>query len=108
MNDDSNVQSEFEEVSVELDPSNDLNFPTLTKWTSDHPKTHVIGESSTGVLTRSQQKAKRTALFFKVEFCMFNSFVSKVEPQTVNVALDHSDWMQAMQEELNEFEQNKV
>ena len=39
---------------------------------------------------------------------MFNSFVSKVEPKTVNIALDHSDWVQAMQDELNEFERNKV
>ena len=39
---------------------------------------------------------------------MFNSFVSKIEPKTVNIALDHSDWVQAMQNELNEFERNKV
>ncbi|XP_052620865.1 uncharacterized mitochondrial protein AtMg00820-like [Lactuca sativa] len=31
-----------------------------------------------------------------------------IEPKTVNVALDHSDWVQAMQDELNEFERNKV
>ncbi|XP_052621711.1 uncharacterized mitochondrial protein AtMg00820-like [Lactuca sativa] len=39
---------------------------------------------------------------------MFNSFVSKVERKTISTALDHSDWVQAMQDELNEFEQNKV
>ncbi|XP_052625859.1 uncharacterized mitochondrial protein AtMg00820-like [Lactuca sativa] len=39
---------------------------------------------------------------------MFNSFVSKVEPKTFNTTLDHSDWVQAMQNELNEFERNKV
>ena len=39
---------------------------------------------------------------------MFNSFVSKIEPKTVNTALDHSDWVQAMQDELNEVERNKV
>ena len=39
---------------------------------------------------------------------MFNSFVSKIEPKTINVALDHSDWVQAMQDELHEFERNRV
>ena len=39
---------------------------------------------------------------------MFNSFVSKVEPKTVNVALDHFVWVQVMQDELNEFKRNKV
>ena len=39
---------------------------------------------------------------------MFNSFVSKVEPKTINTALDHFDWVQAIQDELSEFERNKV
>ena len=43
-----------------------------------------------------------------MEFCMFNSFISKIKPKNVKIALDHSDWVQAMQEELNEFERNKV
>jgi len=60
------------------------------------------------VLTRSQVKEKQDALFSKVEFCMFNSFISKIEPKNVKIALDHSDWVQAMQDELNEFERNKV
>ena len=39
---------------------------------------------------------------------MSNLFVSKIEPKTVNNALDHLDWVEAMQDELNEFERNKV
>ena len=58
VNDDSDVQSELEEVNTKLDPYYDPNYPPLTKWTGDHPKTHVIGETSAGVLTRSQIKAK--------------------------------------------------
>jgi len=60
------------------------------------------------VLTRSQVKEKQDALFSKVEFCMFNSFIAKIEPKNVKIALDHSDWVQAMQDEFNEFERNKV
>ena len=101
---DDDSQSEFEEeINAELDPSCDPNYPPLSKWTKDHPKTQVIGESSEGVLTRSKIKAKQTALFSQVEFCMFNSFVLKIEPKAVNIALNHSEWVQAMQDELNEF-----
>ena len=102
------VQSWGTILNYELDPAYDLNFPPLTKWTRDHPKTQVIGESNEGVLTRSQLKAKQTTLFSQVEFCMFNSFVSKIKRKTINYALDHSDWVQAMKEELNEFERNRV
>ena len=106
---DDDSQSEMEEmVNAELDPSYDPNYPPLIKWTRDHPISQIVGNVSEKVLTRSQVKAKQTSLFSKVEFCMYNSFVSKVEPKTVNSALDHSDWVQAMQDELNEFERNKV
>ena len=53
-------------------------------------------------------QTNHTALFSKMEFCMFSSFIYKIEPKTVKIALDHSDWLQAMQEELNEFERNNV
>ncbi|XP_023750527.1 uncharacterized mitochondrial protein AtMg00820-like [Lactuca sativa] len=43
-----------------------------------------------------------------MEFCMVNSFISKIEPKTMKTALDHIDSVQAMQEELNKFERNKV
>ncbi|XP_052627587.1 uncharacterized mitochondrial protein AtMg00820-like [Lactuca sativa] len=43
-----------------------------------------------------------------MEFCMFNPFISKIKPKTVKIALDHADWVQVMQEELNESERNKV
>ncbi|KAL7604701.1 hypothetical protein Lser_V15G20152 [Lactuca serriola] len=43
-----------------------------------------------------------------MEFCMFHSFISKNEPKTVKIVLDHSDWVQAMQDDLNEFERNKL
>ena len=39
---------------------------------------------------------------------MFNSFISKIQPVNVKVVLDQSDWVQDMQEDLNEFEHNKV
>lgn len=41
------------------------------------------------------------------EYCMSQSFISKIEPNTVKMALDHSDWVEAMQVGLNEFERKK-
>ena len=39
---------------------------------------------------------------------MFHVFISKIEPKTVKIAMEHSDWVVAMQAELSEFERNKV
>ena len=35
-------------------------------------------------------------------------FLSQTEPKKVEEALQDADWVQVMQEELNEFERNKV
>ena len=40
--------------------------------------------------------------------CLFHNFLSQEEPKKVEDALKDSDWVAAMQEELNEFERNKV
>ncbi|KAL8101032.1 hypothetical protein AgCh_033059 [Apium graveolens] len=40
--------------------------------------------------------------------CLYHSFLSQTEPKKVEEALQDADWVQAMQEELNEFERNKV
>ena len=42
------------------------------------------------------------------EECLYNSFLSKEEPKKVEEALLDPDWILAMQEELNQFERNKV
>lgn len=37
------------------------------------------------------------------EFCMFNSFLSKIEQKTIKAALDRFDWVETMHAELNEL-----
>ena len=86
----------------------DPTYPPLEKWTRNHPKEQVIGNQQDGVLTRAQTRAKNEVLNFHQEFCMFNVFISKIEPKTVKVAMEHSDWVVAMQSELAEFERNKI
>ncbi|GJY78993.1 retrovirus-related pol polyprotein from transposon TNT 1-94 [Tanacetum coccineum] len=40
--------------------------------------------------------------------CLFADFLSKIEPKKVSEALKHPRWVDAMQEELNQFYRNKV
>jgi len=52
--------------------------------------------------TRVQTRSKLRNL------CPFYAFLSNVEPKNVYEALTDSDWVTAMQEELHQFERNKV
>ena len=40
--------------------------------------------------------------------CYFSGFLSEIEPKKVEEALEDPDWVIAMQEELNQFEREKV
>ena len=75
------------------------NTHHVTKWTRSHPINQIIGDSLSGVKTRR----KATGNFF-----MFVNFVSKMEPTKVVEALSDPSWVNAMQDELTQFERNKV
>ena len=64
----------------------------------DHPIDQIIGSPSKGVRTRSKH----------VSFCEHYSFVSCIEPTSIEEALEDSDWVMAIQEELNNFTRNEV
>jgi hypothetical protein len=88
--------------SINTDPSNVqvANASThATKWTRSHPLDQIIGDPLTGVKTRRKATSN---------FCMFVNFVSKMEPSRVEEALSDPSWVSAMQEELTQFERNKV
>nr|GEZ27352.1 retrovirus-related Pol polyprotein from transposon TNT 1-94 [Tanacetum cinerariifolium] len=67
------------------------------KWTKDHPLDNIIGQLSRPVSTRLQ-------LHEQALFCYYDAFLTSVEPKTYKDALTQSCWIEAMQEELNEFE----
>ncbi|KAL4573963.1 hypothetical protein LXL04_020785 [Taraxacum kok-saghyz] len=98
----------FEEVISEILPEIDPEYPPMIKWTRDHPKTQIIGNPSDQLLTRAQRKTKDAMLGKHQEFCMYSSFLSTIEPKNVKIAMDDSDWVEAMQAELAEFKRNKV
>ena len=78
--------------------SSRLQLPPARKWTKDHTPELIIGNPEAGVQTRSATQNE----------CLFHNFLSQEKPKKVEDALKDSDWVTAMQEELNEFERNKV
>ncbi|GKE08713.1 retrovirus-related pol polyprotein from transposon TNT 1-94, partial [Tanacetum coccineum] len=69
----------------------------ISKWTKDHPIDNVIADPSRPVSTRHQLQTEAL-------LCYFNAFLSSIEPKSYKEALTESCWIEAMQEELNEFE----
>ncbi|GJX01553.1 retrotransposon protein, putative, ty1-copia subclass [Tanacetum coccineum] len=72
-----------------------------SKWTKDHPLENIIGELARPVSTRLQ-------LHEQALFCYYDAFLTAVEPKTYKDALTQACWIEAMQEELNEFERLEV
>nr|GEV03756.1 hypothetical protein [Tanacetum cinerariifolium] len=72
-----------------------------SKWTKDHPLENIIKELAKPVSTRLQ-------LHEQSFFCYYDAFLTSVEPKTYKDALTQSCWIEAMQEELNEFERLEV
>ncbi|GKC25863.1 putative ribonuclease H-like domain-containing protein [Tanacetum coccineum] len=77
------------------------NSEHVNKWTKDHPLDNIIGELERPVSTRLQ-------LHEQALFCYYDAFLTSVEPKTYKDALTQSCWIEAMQEELNEFERLEV
>jgi hypothetical protein len=64
----------------------------------DHPVNSILGDIHKGLTTRSRV----------AHFCEHYSFVSSIKPYRVEDALRDSDWVLAMQAELNNFTRNEV
>ncbi|GJY35918.1 integrase, catalytic region, zinc finger, CCHC-type containing protein [Tanacetum coccineum] len=77
------------------------NSEHVTKWTKDHPLDNIIGELGRPVSTRLQ-------LHEQALFCYYDAFLTSVEPKNYKDALTQACWIEAMQEELNEFKRLKV
>ncbi|GJV72693.1 retrovirus-related pol polyprotein from transposon TNT 1-94 [Tanacetum coccineum] len=73
----------------------------LAGFDVDHLLENIIGELARPVSTRLQ-------LHGQALFCYNDAFLTSVEPKTYKDALTQSYWIEAMQEELNEFEHLEV
>ncbi|GJS12077.1 retrovirus-related pol polyprotein from transposon TNT 1-94 [Tanacetum coccineum] len=72
-------------------------FESLGRWTKDHPIANVIGDPSCSVSTRKQLQTDAM-------WCYFDAFLTFVEPKNFKQAMTKPSWIDAMQEEIHEFE----
>ncbi|GJT53015.1 retrovirus-related pol polyprotein from transposon TNT 1-94, partial [Tanacetum coccineum] len=77
------------------------------RWSKDQhiELVNIIGNPGEGMLTKSMAANLTTTSASK---CLFADFLSEIEPKKVSEALKHRGWIDAMQEELNQFYKNKV
>ncbi|GJQ92068.1 retrovirus-related pol polyprotein from transposon TNT 1-94 [Tanacetum coccineum] len=71
------------------------------RWTKDPPLEQVRGNPSKPVQTRRQ-------LAIDLEMCMFALTVSTAEPKNIKEAMGDSTWIEAIQEELHQFDRLQV
>ncbi|KAI3814337.1 hypothetical protein L1987_19089 [Smallanthus sonchifolius] len=82
------------------------------KELKDHPVTNIIGNLQDGVKTRSL--VDNTCLYTCIkdsgvlDDCSHSCFISQVEPKNVEMDLNDNNWIEAMQEELAQFDKLKV
>ncbi|GKA58792.1 putative ribonuclease H-like domain-containing protein [Tanacetum coccineum] len=96
----SDQSSSSDSIHTIVHPDHQI-FEHNSKWTKDHPLENIIGELARPVSTRLQ-------LHEQALFCYYDAFLTAVEPKTYKDALTQSCWIEAMQEELNEFERLEV
>ncbi|GJU60982.1 hypothetical protein Tco_1238748 [Tanacetum coccineum] len=77
------------------------------RWSQDKhiELVNIIGDLGAGMLTRAMDKELIAA---SAHECLFVDFLSEEEPKKVSEALKHPGWVNAMQEELNQFSKNKT
>nr|GEW58907.1 hypothetical protein [Tanacetum cinerariifolium] len=73
-------------------------YPHEKKWIKDHPLHKIISDPKSSVHTRGQL----------ANSCLFSCLLSFIEPTNVAEALRDTDWVSAMQDELDQFARLKV
>ncbi|GJX03969.1 retrovirus-related pol polyprotein from transposon TNT 1-94 [Tanacetum coccineum] len=72
------------------------------------PETISKESSSSDVIPTTVPISTRLQLHEQAKFCYYDAFLTSVEPKTYKDLLTQSCWIEAMQEELNEFERLEV
>ena len=66
---------------------------------------NIIGEPTEGMLTRSKAAKLKAAT---ANICLYADYLSEIEPKNVKEALTYESWVQAMRDELEQFDRNDV
>nr|GFD19335.1 retrovirus-related Pol polyprotein from transposon TNT 1-94 [Tanacetum cinerariifolium] len=77
------------------------SFKHLGRWTKDHSIANVIGDPSRSVSMRKQLKTDGM-------WCYFDAFLTSVELKNFKQSMTKQSWIDAMQEEIHEFERLQV
>nr|GEU50380.1 retrovirus-related Pol polyprotein from transposon TNT 1-94 [Tanacetum cinerariifolium] len=98
-------ESSHEDSTSQGSSSNVLQIHTLLehlgRWTKDHLIANVIDDPSRSVSTRKQLQTD-------VMWCFFNAFITSIEPKNIKQAMTEPSWIDAMKEEIHEFERLQV
>ena len=91
-------QEEQTNMELEQQEGSSQTLPKEWRYVSSHPKDLILGDPSRGITTRSSLR----------NTCEHAAFISQIEPKSFADAENDEFWIMAMQEELNQFERNKV
>ncbi|GJS62120.1 hypothetical protein Tco_0656904 [Tanacetum coccineum] len=98
---DQDALSAKESTSQAVTPINvhSINQPPefLDRWTKSYPIANVIRDPSCFVSTRKQLRTDAM-------WCYFDAFLTFVEPKNFKEAITEPSWIDAMQEEIYEFQ----
>ncbi|GKC33291.1 putative ribonuclease H-like domain-containing protein [Tanacetum coccineum] len=96
----SDQSSSMNSIHTIVHPDHQI-FEYNSKSTKDHPLENIIGELARPISTRLQ-------LHEQALLCYYDAFLTAIEPKTYKYGLTQSCWIEAMQEEYNEFERLEV
>ncbi|GJY60888.1 putative ribonuclease H-like domain-containing protein [Tanacetum coccineum] len=112
-----------DEDKPKVDLGNILNSYTVlttlnTRIHKDHPIKNVIGDVKSSIQTRKMTKPTFEQGFLSAVYeqkthdtlntCLYDCFLSQIEPTSIAKALSNSSWVEAMQEELLQFKLQQV
>ena len=90
------ISSDDEKKVQATDDTEHLTLPRSWRFEKDHPPANILGPND-GVRTRSRLREDINI-----------AFTSQIEPRKVDEALLEVEWVNAMHDELEQFERNKV
>ncbi|GKA45424.1 putative ribonuclease H-like domain-containing protein [Tanacetum coccineum] len=115
--DDEGVEADFTNLETVVNVS---PIPT-SRINPSHPSALILGDPTSAVQTRSKVNKSSEAHAFvsyvqkqrrnnhkDFHHCLFACFLSQHEPKKISEALEDESWVDAMQEELLQFEIQKV
>ncbi|GJS44594.1 putative ribonuclease H-like domain-containing protein [Tanacetum coccineum] len=118
----SSYDDDFSATLTNVAPVVDVNQVPTRRVNTIHPQSQILGDLASPVLTRSRaQKSKfgESAFIGYIQdqqrtnhtdqlHCLFACFLSQLEPTSIAKALEDPDWVAAMQEEMQQFINQKV